>query len=232
MVYMNQRSHRAFTLIELLVVITIISILAAILFPVFAQAKGAAKKIVSISNLKQIGFALQMYLSDNDDTLPGTRDSAWGGFGVNPAEVSDVKTILMPYIKNNEIWYCSADRLPRKGRTSFAVNAYLEYPLNLSSVGRTSDAIYMTDRTDIPPTDPNADPLDHYSWWAFTSPVLANELQLPGTLHWPSVIVQISPERYTGANANYLFLDSHAKSMKFQRTWGDATVNMHYPYKD
>ena len=229
---MKQRTARAFTLIELLVVITIISILAAILFPVFAQAKGAAKKIVSISNLKQIGFALQMYLGDNDDTLPGTRDTGWSGFGVNPAEVSDVKTILMPYIKNNDIWYSSADRLTRKGRTSFAVNAYLEDPINVSSIGRSSEAIYMTDRTDIPPSNPNVDPLDHYSWWMFTSPVLANELQLPGTLHWPSVIVQISPERYTGANANYLYLDSHAKSLKFQRTWGDASVNQHYPYKD
>jgi len=58
---------RAFTLIELLVVIAIIAILAAILFPVFAQAKASAKQIVCLSNMKQIGMASMMYLSDSDD---------------------------------------------------------------------------------------------------------------------------------------------------------------------
>jgi len=59
---------QAFTLIELLVVIAIIAILAAILFPVFAQAKEAAKKTQCLSNLKNVGTSLQLYLGDNDDT--------------------------------------------------------------------------------------------------------------------------------------------------------------------
>ena len=61
---------KAFTLIELLVVIAIIAILAAILFPVFAQAKVAAKKTSDLSNLKQIGTATFIYGSDNDDLFP------------------------------------------------------------------------------------------------------------------------------------------------------------------
>jgi prepilin-type N-terminal cleavage/methylation domain-containing protein len=62
--------RKAFTLIELLVVIAIIAILAAILFPVFAQAKEAAKKTAALSNLKQSGTSMAIYLADNDDFFP------------------------------------------------------------------------------------------------------------------------------------------------------------------
>jgi len=64
------RDIRAFTLIELLVVIAIIAILAAILFPVFAQAKEAAKKTADLSNQKQLATATLMYLGDSDDKFP------------------------------------------------------------------------------------------------------------------------------------------------------------------
>ena len=70
--YLSGGSHlkKAFTLIELLVVIAIIAILAAILFPVFAQAKEAAKKTAMLSNVKQTGTASQIYMGDNDDLFP------------------------------------------------------------------------------------------------------------------------------------------------------------------
>jgi len=62
--------RRGFTLIELLVVIAIIGILAAMVFPVFARARESARKAVCLSNVKNLALAVQMYLADNNDTLP------------------------------------------------------------------------------------------------------------------------------------------------------------------
>src|SRR5450631_624437 len=78
-VLMTRVLKRGFTLIELLVVIAIIAILAAILFPVFAQAKAAAKKTTCLSNLKQIGLGTRMYLADADDSYP-----AWAALAATP----------------------------------------------------------------------------------------------------------------------------------------------------
>jgi prepilin-type N-terminal cleavage/methylation domain-containing protein/prepilin-type processing-associated H-X9-DG protein len=101
------KSHKkAFTLIELLVVIAIIAILAAILFPVFAQAKAAAKKTASISNAKQLVLATIMYSSDYDDvnvvyqtwtTGPGAV-AYYSGQGTMPWSF-----IIQPYTKNSQI---------------------------------------------------------------------------------------------------------------------------------
>ncbi len=117
---------RAFTLIELLVVIAIIAILAAILFPVFAQAKLAAKKTAGLSQVKQIGTSTQIYINDYDDQLfpyrlngsPGqninptyqelvaSRGQAFADsvIGVNSRNVIFYNQLLQPYIKNNDLW--------------------------------------------------------------------------------------------------------------------------------
>ena len=81
---LNQTMKKAFTLIELLVVIAIIAILAAILFPVFAQAKNAAKKTAGLSQAKQIGLALNMYANDSEDCLPPYRFAGPTGAVINP----------------------------------------------------------------------------------------------------------------------------------------------------
>src|SRR5580700_9880381 len=80
MVFVGVR-RAGFTLIELLVVIAIIAILAAILFPVFAQAKNAARGAACISNMRQIGLASMLYVGDNDDTwYPAEKYSPMNGF--------------------------------------------------------------------------------------------------------------------------------------------------------
>lgn len=95
-----QRSRRGFTLIELLVVIAIIAILAAILFPVFAQAREKARSISCVSNLKQLNSAFQMYVQDYDERFPFGLDQAWH---------NSWAVTTQPYIKNTGIIRCPDD---------------------------------------------------------------------------------------------------------------------------
>lgn len=100
---------RGFTLIELLVVIAIIAILAAILFPVFAQAREKARQAGCLSNLKQIGLAGMMYVNDYDETYPpsrltgGTSSQGWHAWGLNYATW---KNLVYPYAKNLTLFAC------------------------------------------------------------------------------------------------------------------------------
>jgi len=115
------RSKRCgFTLIELLVVIAIIAILAAILFPVFAQARESARMSSCLSNLKQIGTGTYMYVQDYDERFPNT--IAWGRMwtGVWTIDPNNYDTrrylpdLINPYIKNDQVWFCPT--IQRVGR--------------------------------------------------------------------------------------------------------------------
>ncbi|RYG34883.1 prepilin-type N-terminal cleavage/methylation domain-containing protein [bacterium] len=112
-------SRRGFTLIELLVVIAIIAILAAILFPVFARAKEAAKRTACLSDLKQIGTAFTLYLNDSDDRCPDRRDlksllpggyKPWTSWPASDPRGGWMIEIMDPYMKNKEIWSCPSVR--------------------------------------------------------------------------------------------------------------------------
>lgn len=105
--------RRAFTLIELLVVIAIIAILAAILFPVFARAKEAAKKTACLSAIRQISQANLMYQNDADDLLPDRRDIKrdLAGTATWVWPPSDPRggwaaVVYAPYVKNRDLWAC------------------------------------------------------------------------------------------------------------------------------
>ena len=105
--------RRAFTLIELLVVIAIIAILAAILFPVFARAKEAAKRTACLSAVRQITQATLMYQNDDEDRLPDRRDikrdlrgtATWSWPPSDPRGGWAAIT-LAPYVKNRDLWAC------------------------------------------------------------------------------------------------------------------------------
>jgi prepilin-type N-terminal cleavage/methylation domain-containing protein len=121
--------RKAFTLIELLVVIAIIAILAAILFPVFAQAKLAAKKTQALSNVKQLDLSILMYMNDSDDQFPEGFQGTEGATGWTGMDLWEQR--VQPYAKNIGIFASPADsfglQTPLVGSwagvgVSFAVN--------------------------------------------------------------------------------------------------------------
>jgi prepilin-type N-terminal cleavage/methylation domain-containing protein len=127
---MQKRSSSGFTLIELLVVIAIIAILAAILFPVFAQARAQARKTTCVSNTKQLGLAVLMYTQDYDETFPLVA----APIPFNPAAICFNATTcaapwqftVNPYMKNYGIAICSESGLTSADPVNF-LDPYLNY---------------------------------------------------------------------------------------------------------
>lgn len=121
------RHERGFTLIELLVVIAIIAILAAILFPVFAQARAKARQTSCLSNVKQLSLALQMYITDYEGRPWGFGSTvgcllgfwteapdprAWwldDPLGPSYGWLTNPQPIWEPYVKNKALWWCPSD---------------------------------------------------------------------------------------------------------------------------
>jgi prepilin-type N-terminal cleavage/methylation domain-containing protein len=204
----------AFTLIELLVVIAIIAILAAILFPVFAQAKAAAKATACLSNSKQMGLALQLYVNDFDDTMffrAGWANSRAGDTKIlGPGDLSSHYkwwNLLMPYMKNTQILVCPEDTLPTPSvdynnvtdilRSYIAISCAED--LNLSSLPTPTDTMVLTEKWGQDYTGVRTD-----SWIE----------PYNGDFSWD----QTNPTRtFTAANRHFqkmeaVFFDGHAKS--------------------
>jgi prepilin-type N-terminal cleavage/methylation domain-containing protein/prepilin-type processing-associated H-X9-DG protein len=130
------RNRRAFTLIELLVVIAIIAILAAILFPVFAQARARARAIACISNLKQLGTASMMYAQDYDETLPGGWNKGCDTGACGAGNCTHWRDTILPYVQkykrdntnnyeqlsSNTVLSCPESPAGASGPTSYGIN--------------------------------------------------------------------------------------------------------------
>jgi prepilin-type N-terminal cleavage/methylation domain-containing protein len=116
---------RGFTLIELLVVIAIIAILAAILFPVFAKAREKARQSSCLSNLKQINLAWLSYAQDYDERVCSCRVTP--GTSPTASYTYEFPAVLMPYIKNNQVFDCPSSSAPKyNGGQYYANPSYMQ----------------------------------------------------------------------------------------------------------
>lgn len=217
-------SRQAFTLIELLVVIAIIAILAAILFPVFASAKDAAKKAVCLSNLKQLGLASDLYLSDYDDRLPDRRDlkvslgyKPWTGWPPSDPRTGWAVEVFAPY-KTDKIFTCPSAqglftnevRVEQDGATYWMWRFDRpDYPVPLDNLwGKTVEqGVADLDAADNPQVGHPEGPSDVE---------LAVDPYFPRTI--PSVPDALKGKAVHRGGRNRLFLDFHAKFLHDSRT--------------
>jgi prepilin-type N-terminal cleavage/methylation domain-containing protein/prepilin-type processing-associated H-X9-DG protein len=210
---------RAFTLIELLVVIAIIAILAAILFPVFAQAKEAAKKTSCLSNMKQIGTAVAMYSTDSDGGYPTwlrctNPQGACNAFNWYQEDYWD--SIILPYVKSGNA-PATADKLDRGGVWKCQSAPYAS---NKRTIGISMGLVY-----DFDPASPiyyrflNESEVEKTSSTVFVGDSgIDGRLSAPhqGNHYTDKFINKVEPVRASpwrhGNMANYAFLDSSAKA--------------------
>ncbi len=224
---------RAFTLIELLVVIAIVAILAALLFPVFAQAKAAAKRAVCLSNMKGQGLAFRLYEGDADDRLPDRRDlklslgggyRPWTSWPPSDPRAGWATVVLHPYERAAEIGRCPAVEGSALGRAVQVVQA--------TEFGPSGIWMWRFDHG-----DPNLVEIDNL--WGKSDEAAVADLQaannpqagnpqgvaevelavdpyFPATI--PSVEAALKGLTPHAGGRNRLFLDGHAAHLKDART--------------
>jgi prepilin-type N-terminal cleavage/methylation domain-containing protein/prepilin-type processing-associated H-X9-DG protein len=228
--------RRGFTLIELLVVIAIIAILAAILFPVFAQAREKARQSACISNLRQIGTAFSLYQQDYDERLPDRRDlkltlpggfRPWTTWPPSDPRAGWAAVALEPYTCNTALWSCSS-----VAGSVLGTAPQVAQPLSAApNAAATYYWLWRFDRPDEPV------PLDNF-WGKSEGQVVADlqaannpqagfphgpaDVELGVDPYFPNTIPTV-PENLKGravhlGGRNRLFLDGHVKYLRDIRT--------------
>ncbi len=220
-------------------VIAIIAILAAILFPVFAQAREKARQAACMNNLRQIGTAFALYTQDYDDLLPDRRDlkialpggyRPWTTWPPSDARAGWAALVLDPYIKNSVIWSC-----PSVEGSSLGAALQVAQPVPVGSSGIfTRYWLWRFDQWDM--TDPK-NRLTNF--WGKTDQQAVNDLYQANDLFIPRpdgpadaelAVDPYFPRTVPNVDAalrgravhfggrNRLFLDGHVKYLRDTRT--------------
>ncbi len=231
---MSQSTHSksgkgaGFTLIELLVVIAIIAILAAILFPVFAQAREKARSISCLSNVKQIGTAFYMYVQDYDETTP-CLGNGW-----------DWEVKLYPYTKNVQLYFC-----PDRSDCCDNYDYTAQIGLNISPSGkeigygynwgfhRRGGGLLLGQQAD--PQRPGSKYIPGITLAAMTAP--ANLFAFGDSYDTPRTTMNMSfllctwngtsnsSLRHSGGHFNVGFADGHAKAVYYKAGYMSGAEN-------
>jgi prepilin-type N-terminal cleavage/methylation domain-containing protein/prepilin-type processing-associated H-X9-DG protein len=239
----SPRKHGAFTLIELLVVIAIIAILAAILFPVFAQAREKARQTSCLSNTKQMGSGIMMYTQDYDETYPLAMQTRGTAGWVNCWAI-----VTQPYVKTYDIFRCPSDTdfTSKAGwswveaNISYAPNSYsngctdLRGPVggfssclvmpskSLGEISRVADTILLAERhnSEVVSFGGVGNGINYnvgitgQSWLGGIVPTtLPDGSRTTTAKDYPNGPNGVVTARH-GEMANFLFCDGHAKAMK------------------
>jgi prepilin-type N-terminal cleavage/methylation domain-containing protein/prepilin-type processing-associated H-X9-DG protein len=239
---------KAFTLIELLVVIAIIAILAALLFPVLARSKETAKKATCLSNMRQIGLAAAMYVSDYDGAYPQAKrttsqpevDDIDGGY--EEPDLGSAFEMLFPYLGSGsrkstdkldraKVLACITDPDPfgkiclqtnpdAPNVNSFLINGYFVFGLREPEVDAPSNTIYLAERRSAGTNGvpPYCDDI-YRPWWNANNPQAPEDEMDPGA-------GAIATKRHLEV-ANYAFADGHAKAMSWTQTYSPRGINLH-----
>jgi prepilin-type N-terminal cleavage/methylation domain-containing protein/prepilin-type processing-associated H-X9-DG protein len=227
---MSRSKGGAFTLIELLVVIAIIAILAAILFPVFAQAREKARQTACLSNMKQIGTSLMMYTQDFDETLPTSNGDNVDY--LNPANVNNYNgnwiVQILPYLKNKDVFICPSS-VP--GVNDSSENGTTAVPTQWGDTSLQGNAVVMQRPISDMPSPASIVFVGEER--IRVNRALLRPRLTPGTFtpiryeHWHGIVA--GRERYNNVHnggGNLTYVDGHAKWKKYEQIRsGDFGLN-------
>jgi prepilin-type processing-associated H-X9-DG protein len=227
------------------VVIAIFAILAALLFPVFAQAKEAAKKSACLSNMKQMGAVFTMHLSDNDGVYP-TCDNDKARIAGEPPDPEtpeadgpperDWTISSQPYLKNFDTLRCAFDLslkakdprnpdLTREYRTSYTVNGWSEYNLAEGTITRPANWVLLAERNNVV-RGPKTWWMFYWWTWQGTSPRVWPPSLSPDST--ASASEDLALDRHA-KSPNWLFGDGHSKNAPFSSLWKAGPENAFWP---